>query len=310
MNANKPLVSIIVPFYNPNHFFNDLLNSLSEQSYSNLEIILVDDGSDKVFNDIAATFTKSHPNSFLLKKENGGVASARQAGIDLASGELIMHADADDLIPDYAIEKMVDKLVSTSSDMVVGGYIIKDPKHSNYIDAPKIISYWDYVEGLLDGTYHNGLWNKLIKKELYASIKFEPGLNYMEDKLFLSKILINGPYKIIFLNEPIYIYRQHASSLTSQLSIESINSTKIITDEIIKLYQNKYNKDFLLKLHKKQRAFEIIQYAKLGLDVYEKEDGYLRTDRDISLKYRILLSLIGLNLTKYIKALSNLKIKN
>ena len=135
MNANKPLVSIIVPFYNPNHFFNDLLNSLSEQSYSNLEIILVDDGSDKVFNDIAATFTKSHPNSFLLKKENGGVASARQAGIDLASGELIMHADADDLIPDYAIEKMVSKLVSTSSDIVVGGYIIKGSKYCSWIDC-------------------------------------------------------------------------------------------------------------------------------------------------------------------------------
>lgn len=288
----KPNVSIIVPFYNPKNYFNELLTSISNQSYQNIEVILVDDGSDAIYNDIARTFVESHENRILITKKNGGVASARQAGLEASTGEFIIHADADDILPESAIESLVKIMLINNADIVVGGFTIKYKKKDKYVGVDNNESYWGFVEGLIDGKYHGGLWNKLIRKELYSSSSFEPNLNYMEDKLILAKMLSLGPYNISFLNEPVYIYRQNSESATYQLTMESIASYVAVTDKIIDLYKDILKDELIAKVDKNKRVFEIFQNAKKEKNIFSNEDIYLISDNDVPLKFRLVLFLL------------------
>lgn len=291
----EPSVSIIVPFYNPKNYFNELLESLSNQSYKNIEIILVDDGSDAIYNDIARAFVESHENRILITKQNGGIASARQIGLEASTGEFIIHADADDILPKLAIQSLVKNMLMNSADIVVGGFKIRYKKKDKYIGVDKNESYWGFVEGLIDGKYHGGLWNKLIRKELYSLSSFEPNINYMEDKLILAKILSIGPYNISFLNEPVYIYRQNSESATYQLTVESIDSYVAVTDKIIDLYIDVLKDEVIAKVSKNKRVFEIFQNAKKEKNIFSNEDSYLISDADIPIKFRLILCLLKID---------------
>ena len=288
----RPSVSIIVPFYNPKSYFNELLESISNQSYQNIEVILVDDGSDAIYNDIARTFVESHENRILITKQNGGVALARQAGLEASTGEFIIHADADDILPESAIESLVKIMLINNADIVVGGFIIKYKKKDKYVGVDKNESYWGFVEGLIDSKYHGSLCNKLIRKELYSSSSFEPNLNYMEDKLILAKILSLGPYNISYLNEPVYIYRQNSESATYKLSMDSIVSYVAVTDKIIGLYKGVLKDETIDKVAKNKRVFEIFQNAKKEKNIFSNEDIYLISDDDVPLKFRLVLCLL------------------
>lgn len=299
----KPSVSIIVPFYNPKSYFNELLESISNQSYQNIEVILVDDGSDAIYNDIARTFVQSHENRILITQKNGGVASARQAGLEASTGEFIIHADADDILPKFAIQSLVKNMLSNSADIVVGGFKIRYKKKDKYAGVDKNESYWGFVEGLVDGKYHGSLCNKLIRKELYSSSSFEPNLNYMEDKLILAKILSLGPYNISYLNEAVYIYRQNSESATYQLSMESIGSYVAVTDKIIDLYKGVLKDEIIDRAAKNKRVFEIFQNAKKEKNIFSNEDIYLISDDDVPLKFRLVLCLLKRDFMSAVKLL-------
>lgn len=305
----KPSVSIIVPFYNPKNYFNELLESLSNQSYENIEIILVDDGSDVIYNDIARTFVESHENRILITKKNGGVASARQTGLEASTGEFIIHADADDILPRCAIQSLVKNMLTNSADIVVGGFKIRYKKKDKYVGVDNNESYWGFVEGLIDGKYHGSLCNKLIRKELYSSSSFEPNLNYMEDKLILAKILSLGPYNISYLNEPVYIYRQNSESATYRLSMESIGSYVAVTDKIIGLYKDVLKDEIIAKVDKNKRVFEIFQNAKKEKNIFSNEDIYLINDDDVPLKFRLVLCLLKRDFMSAVKFILKLNAK-
>lgn len=300
---SDPVVSIIVPFYNPDDYFNELLVSLSMQSYKNVEIVLVDDGSEPVYSKIAKDFVSLAANRILVTQENGGVASARQAGLEACTGDFIIHADADDFLPEDAIEKLVQKMKATSADIVIAGYVIKFSRKENYVGISESETYLGFVEGLLSGKYHGGLWNKLIKKELYNSIRFEPGLNYMEDKLILAKIFRNGPYPISFLDEPVYFYRKNSGSVTFNLSLSSISSSVAVVNKIYNLYKDFLPIELLDNMVDKIRVFEIYQSAKLGINLYSDKDlGLLKNDK-VGFKYRLALWLASKDLMNVLKAM-------
>lgn len=308
----NPVVSIIIPFYNPDNCFADLLDSVAAQSYENIEIVLVDDGSDKIHNILAKEFVELSDNRLLIIKENGGVASARQAGLLACTGNVIIHADADDILPEHAIERLVNKMTATGADIVIGGYLVKYKKNEKYVGVKSDDSYWQFVEGVVSGKYHSGLWNKLIKKELYRNIGFEIGLDYMEDKLILAKILKYGPYNISFLNEPVYIYQQHVGSLTNNLSLKSIESSVIVVSKVADLYQGFLSDRIISDFVKRQRVFYLIQSSKIGINKFSDKDLVLLKDNSLSFNTRFRLFLIGrkLNLlTSFINILNSLRMK-
>lgn len=298
---NEPTVSIIIPFYNPGDYFEILLESIAAQTYKHIQVVLVDDGSKSDFNRMAKNFVELASNRLLVTKKNGGVASARQAGLEVCTGDFIIHADADDFLPEDAIEKLVKKMQATNADVVIGGYIIKYDKQESYIGISESENYWGFVEGLLSGKYHGGLWNKLIKKELYNSIRFESSLNYMEDKLILAKIFRNGPYTISFLNEPVYYYRKNSGSVTYNLSLSSIQSSVAVVDKIYNLYIGCLPIELLSNMVDQIRAFEIYQSAKLGVNVYSAKDSVLLKNNKVDFRYKLAIWLASKDLIFLVK---------
>ena len=293
----KPLVSIIIPFYNPIAYFNEMLESVSNQSYDNIEVILIDDGSKDIYHQIGQEFVKLAANRIMITRENGGVASARQAGVDISTGEFIIHADADDILPEDSIELLVDKVLKEDSDIVVGGYIVKSKDKEVYIEMDELENFWGFAEGLLTGTYHGSLCNKLINRNLYNEVSFESGLDYMEDKLILAKMFRNGPCNISFLNKSVYIYRQNSNSVTYNLSLKSIESSKRVNQKIIDLYNGIFKDEVLNRIERNQRLFEIYQSAKKGLNIFTDEDVVLIKDIGIPLRYRVFLWLLSKDLS-------------
>ncbi|WP_373331806.1 glycosyltransferase family 2 protein [Thiopseudomonas alkaliphila] len=307
MSSIDPLVSIIVPFYNPGEYFQELIESLKRQSYSNIQIILVNDGSDNKSSQQALAFAAEDSRVVLVEKENGGVASARQAGLEVSTGDYIIHADADDFVPRTAIFKLVTKALLDNADVVVGGYRVS--YSSKEIDVfAEDVSYCEFVKGLIDGRFHGSLSNKLIRAELCKVVSFEVGLNYMEDKLYLARVLRPAKREISYLNEVVYIYRQNALSVTYNLSSVSIQSSIKVVEHIVDEYADCFNDSFLELMLNKQRAFAIFQMAKNSINVYEASDWRLVLDTKIPAKYRFAVILVRFRilwpfqLIKYFKA--------
>lgn len=292
----KPLVSIVIPFFNPDEYFSKLLKSLEAQTYKNIEIILVNDGSNEECKKIADFFVKKNKNTILINQENSGVAKARQIGIDNTKGDFIIHADADDLLPNHAIEKLVLKQLETGSDIVIGSYLIRNKKKDTLILPPKDTRYQSIIEQLLSGQIHGSLCNKLIRKELYKDVKFESNINYMEDLLILAKIIHNQKCKIASTNEVVYIYRQHINSTTAKLSLNSVLSAKKVNLILIDLYKNKAPNSIINKLEKKSRASLLLQSARNNIRIFEKKDNELLSYKEIGREKRFCLWLIKLNL--------------
>lgn len=282
MRFDTPLVSVIVPIYNAEKYLKECLQSISNQSYSNIEVLLINDGSTDKSQKIAETICNKDKRFRLVNQINLGVAATRQKGVDISTGDLLIHTDADDIVPKLAFEKLVNKMVSQDSDIVIGGYTVKYAKKEVYVGISENETYWGFVEGLLSAKYHGSLCNKIIKKELYKLVVFDSGINYMEDKLILAKILSNGPYKISFLDETVYIYRQNKQSTTNTMSMASIESSVIVTDKISKIYKGRVDESIINEMVKKRRVFKVIESGKKGFNVYSKKDNELLEGMNLS----------------------------
>ena len=122
---NEIKVSIVVPIYNAEKFLTTTVDSIIAQTYKNIEIILVNDGSTDGSLALCQTFLEKDKRIKVVDKQNGGVSSARNCGIHTASGEFIMFVDSDDLIEKDACEKLVKNAIATKSDIVFCNYYVK-----------------------------------------------------------------------------------------------------------------------------------------------------------------------------------------
>ena len=223
MNINTPLVSIIVPIYNAEIYLKNCLQSIASQTYEHIEVILINDGSIDNSEDIARYFCKKDTRFKLVTQVNSGVAAAREKGLRLVKGKFVIHTDSDDLMAERAIEYLYKSITDNESDIAVGAYT----KQRNLRDELVIHNTSDkheFIRNILTAKYHSSLCNKLIRTELCREISFDKNINYMEDKLFLAKILKKDSVKISITNKNVYYYRLVSSSYTNNVSRESIYS--------------------------------------------------------------------------------------
>lgn len=231
-------VSVILIAYNAEFFLERALKSLKNQSYSNIEIIMVDDGSTDSTSTIMKEFTSSDIRFKYFYKDNGGVASARNFGITNTTGDFIIHHDADDYMPKHAIKDLVEHQLRTKCDIVIANYSIIINENS-FLKSQKFEGNWlQYIDGLINNDYHGALWNKLISKNLYRDLNFVKDVNYMEDLLLLVKMLVKYKPSISYLDSNIYNYIQYESSITHKISDKSLNDIKTVIINI-----EKYLKD-------------------------------------------------------------------
>lgn len=257
-------VSVIVPIYNAEKYIEECIKSIVNQTYNDLEILCVFDGSTDESYKICEKFSKKDSRVILINKVNGGVSSARNLGIELSHGEFIMFVDADDYLEKDCIEKAVELLEKHNADIVQVGYF-RDIKDKNnkiieiYEDASKddfelsIISMKHDVEMPKEVFQFRCVWGKLYKRELIKEIKFKTDTYFFEDGLFNLEILENVQ-KITCTTEQLYYYRYDSNSANNRFKADIVEISKI---------NIKYLKDLI------ERKDEIIFKEYYGLYVFE-----------------------------------------
>ena len=170
----KPLISIIIPAYNLETLLSKTLDSVLAQSYSNLEIIVVNDGSTDCTGDIINSYSVKDNRIKAIHKENGGVTSARLLGVREATGDWIGFVDGDDYIEPEMYEKLLHNAIAYKADISHCGYQMVFPYRVDYYYNTGCIVKQDRLSGLKDliqGSYiEPGLWNKLFHKNLFHSL--------------------------------------------------------------------------------------------------------------------------------------------
>lgn len=212
----KPLVSIIVPIYKVEPYLQRCLDSLINQTYTNLEIILVDDGSPDNCPQICDEYAANDSRVIVIHKENGGLSDARNAGLDICSGEYISFVDSDDWVENEYIDRLLYKLLATNSDIAVAN-------HQTFSTSNVFFP----IDFLKDGVFLNTeildnifttrnqfkiAWGKLFKKELFFNIRFPKGLNHEDE--YVGFIPYFYAKKIVCFNQVLYHYLKRNDSIT------------------------------------------------------------------------------------------------
>ena len=227
---NKICVSVIIPVYNCLPYLYDALESVVNQTYKNIEIIIVDDGSTDGSESVCEDYAKSDNRIVLIHQENKGLSAARNTGLDKAIGDTVAFLDSDDVYhPDY-IKIMLNDLIRENADVVFCNYRICDsistlgekckginrplPNQGKY-DRIAALKY------LVEGKLNISAWNKLYKRELWSHIRFPEGRIY-EDNGTIYKII--DQCTTIFVSEKtLYYYRIRPGSITDTCLLDRIS---------------------------------------------------------------------------------------
>ena len=290
MKSEKPLISIIVPIYNAEDYLLDCLSSIAAQSYENIEAVLINDGSTDNSYNIAKSFCENDPRFKLISQPNGGVGAARQAGLNAVTGEFVIHTDSDDLMTDKALEYLYQSIEENNSNVAVGAYVNKTRTGSIIVEHnPK--SKDEFIVDTLLGKSHGSLCNKLISAELCKNIAFDSGINYMEDILFLMKVLANKKSILSVTNEVVYIYNFVEGSYTNSISTESIESSVIVTREICGIFSDTYNQKFISHLKNKNKVMVLLNSNFSQRDVFPESYKHLLFDKILPMKHKLIIFL-------------------
>lgn len=200
------LISIIIPVYNIEKYVERCIMSLCNQTYSNLEIIIIDDGSADNSLSICKNIRDSRIK--IYSQINKGVSSARNFGLKVANGEYIIFVDGDDYLEKNMIEELHKNIIKYKVDISICNYksIFNKEERLNTSNSMEIVlNKNDFVENLLEkNTFRGYLWNKLIKREVIKNVKFDENIHIMEDLIFLLEISSN--IKKVYYDSNLYLY--------------------------------------------------------------------------------------------------------
>ena len=300
MKSNKVLISVIVPIYKVEKYLDRCIKSIINQTYKNLEIILVDDGSPDNCPKMCDNWAKRDKRIKVIHKENGGVSSARNVGLDNSTGEYIGFVDSDDYIDNTMYEKMLKLLKKENADMCFCDITVLELNgeiNNCHFNTKPIQNKKEFLENIYKINCLNfAIWNKLIRKDLIDKIKFSEDIYIKEDVLFLFEC-INNLNKVSYIKENLYFYDMRETSalhkVNYQKEITSLNAiSKMI--EILKSNQiNNYLEEqcnYICRFYKyKSRLGE--EKIKVDLSKYEQQvKEYLNDNllnKNIGLKNRI-----------------------
>lgn len=202
------VISIVVPVYNAAATIGRMLDSIKEQSMSDFEVLMINDGSTDESGDILDGYHKEDPRFKVIHKNNGGVASARQIGIEQAKGEYVIHADSDDWLDSTMLEELYAKAKKEDADIVICDYFTNNNNGQHYVTQQPSSLVPQQVMRDLFQQLHGSCCNKLVKRVCYNKIgaRFFPGIDYCEDLFFWYQILSHSWVKVAYLNKAFYHY--------------------------------------------------------------------------------------------------------
>ncbi|MCL2074765.1 MAG: glycosyltransferase [Marinilabiliaceae bacterium] len=224
---NRPLLTVVVSCYNLAQYVDRCVSSIVAQTYSNLEIILLNDGSTDDTGIRCDAWSNKDKRIKVIHKQNEGLSYTRKTGVENATADFITFVDVDDWLDKNMYAQMMSALLETNSDIAQCGYCmvfedghIEHLKHYSNSDLIEVVGRKEGVLLLLeDRKWRSFLWNKIFKKSLFEFVEFQKNLNLGED--FISLDLFHNAQKTIFLDREYCFYYQRKDSM---LNIKDIPS--------------------------------------------------------------------------------------
>lgn len=218
---NEPLVSVIVPVYKVEDYLDKCVESIVEQTYKNLEIILVDDGSPDNCPSMCDSWAQKDSRIKVIHKENGGVSSARNSALDTAAGDYICFVDSDDFIEPNAVGYMLENIGDADVIQCSFSYDYLDGRTENCDISEEEFCADDAARALITDRVCPEVWGKLYSAHLFSGIRFDGSKKYGED-LYINYFLMKRAEKLISRNVCLYHYMcRESDSATSHYMTDS-----------------------------------------------------------------------------------------
>lgn len=269
------LVSIIVPCYKQSQYLDEALQSVLDQTYTNWECIIVNDGSPDHTEEIAKRWVKSDLRFFYLKKDNGGLSSARNLGLDNAKGNYLQFLDSDDILDNRKLELSIKELhVDMSVNLVISNFrmFTVNPNLSSapYCELKKELFTFKNVLFKWDSLFTIPIHCGLFKSSLFNDFRFPEELKAKEDWIMWLHLFLKEP-KVLFYNKSLAYYRTHKDSLRKDDKFMEENYIRAIV-YLSNMVKEKDYIDFLLNVLQ-DKFSEIIQ-LKTSISNYKNSKSY------------------------------------
>lgn len=213
----EPLVSVIIPVYKVEKYLDKCVNSVINQTYRNLEIILVDDGSPDNCPAMCDEWAKKDCRIKVIHKKNGGSAKARNVALDIAKGEYIAFIDSDDMMNYDMISTLFNVAFEQNADIVECDYSTSEQVLNNNFEIGQIViadSKKAILENIRDAMFKQVIWNKLYKTSIIGKIRFVEG-KVIDDEFWTYRVVGNAT-KLVHIQKELYFYRQQNESVMHQ----------------------------------------------------------------------------------------------
>lgn len=228
----NPLISVIVPVYKVERYLRRCVDSILAQTYENIEILLIDDGSPDKSGAMCDEYQAKNSHIRVFHKENGGVSSARNLGLKEAKGDYIGFVDADDYIDEKMYETLLSNLLSENADTSICSYYQEDDNGVFYehwqSDEYLVFDRIEQISNLVSNRYYTcSCWDRLFKKDLLNSVSFNTEYSFYEDYLLLYEVMQKSE-KAVFTSIPLYYYCNNQNSAarvpfnTRKMDIEKV----------------------------------------------------------------------------------------
>ena len=273
-SGERPLISVIVPVYNTEAYLRKCLDSIIGQTYSNLEIILVDDGSTDQSGAICDEYSARDARIRVIHQENRGLGRARNAGIDIATGSLLAFVDSDDWLEMNAYEVMTACMAQYSCDIVTCGRKVVDETgflfYDMCLDEGVLIQSGEETirRFLLQDGMDMAAWDKLYKAELFDGVRYPSGHLVCEDCIAGYQVMSRAN-AVCLSGLPLYNYNRRQESITMTPFSEKNMGPTVYAPQVAEMARKAYP-----KLHKEANAFEIraFLYVLYSMDINPAAD--------------------------------------
>lgn len=244
------MISVIVPVYKVEPYLRQCIDSILAQTYTDFELILVDDGSPDNCGAICDEYARRDARIRVIHQENGGLSAARNAGIDIAKGEYLSFVDSDDMITETYLEKLLDTLTKEHADISVCGMLkfqdgTEPETSSDEIELVETMSGRDACLSIyrMDGKVPVMACGKLYKRGLFEEIRYPKGRIH-EDDATTPRVLYNASC-VVTNSTRLYLYRQRAGSIMAHFSVKRLDGC-IAVEQCIDFFKA-YNDEEMVK---------------------------------------------------------------
>ena len=260
-NHIQPLVSVVVPVYQAESYLSRCLDSILTQTFTDFEVILVDDGSKDNSGKICDLYAENDNRFHVIHKINEGVSIARQLGLDISRGNYVIHADPDDWVEQDWLAVLYEKIEAEQADIVICDFErIYSNKKVHYVQCPTSLQNEDILDDMLKQKVWGSTWNKLVRKDCFDryDVSFHPRMNLWED-LYVMCLLIAHGAKVSYFPKVLYHYDTtiNKNSIVMNYKESNIRSNMIFVDALSPILSSGRFSDgwFYIKSNIKEKIF-------------------------------------------------------